>query len=216
METRLINRLLVMIASFLTMQISCKGQEYTKKQLDSLYSNRYRLYDDVDAQDVKINGLYAISEDEKIMENLEVMFGKVDYYEKLGPFPDEGIEDIVYRYSYGCFSFNDCNGNDKINGIGFNNYPNEENKSLLYFGISFNKYKSKEFFLSLKEKKITIGNTLEDIRELFPDSYKYYHILSDNNYPVGFQVMIFPENKKIYFEFDENDIIKGIEIDEIE
>tara|TARA_R110000764_G_scaffold240105_1_gene343007 strand:- start:49303 stop:49968 length:666 start_codon:yes stop_codon:yes gene_type:complete len=219
MEIKLKNRLLFILTAGLLIN-GCSGQEYTKKQLDSIYLERYRLYDNIKSSEIKINDLFTIDDDKKILKNLEKMYGKADAYEEYGPFQDEGIDEIGYDYTYGCTDFNDCKGKRKngvpYNLISFSKYPNKENKQLSYISILLSQYNGQEFFISIKEKKITVGNTLEDIRELFPNSYKYYKILSDNNYPVGFQVMIFPENKKIYFEIDENNIIMGIEIDEIE
>ena len=216
MEIKLKNKFFVATIILLATIISCKGQEYTKKQLDSLYSKRYRLYDTIQPQEVKINGLYAINEHKRLLNNVETTFGKADYYEVFGPYPDEGIEETIDRYSYGCHNFDDCNNNNQINGIGFVSYPNSSEKLLLYFGFSFLELNKKDFYLTLKGKKITIGNTLEEIKLLFPNSYKYFKLLSENKYSVGFHVMIFSENKKIYFGLDKDNNINNIEIDEIE
>lgn len=219
MEIKL-SKLVLIALSLLTSITSCKGQEYTKKQLDSLYSNRYQLYDSISPSDVKLNGLFAINEHKKILENIETMFGKADAYEEYGPFPDEGIENIGHDFTYGCTDFDDCKkkqeNNIFYNLISFSQFNDENSKTLTYISIKQNRYKNKNFFIKLKHKNITIGNNIDDIKKLFPNSYKYYKLLLAKGYSVGFQVMIFSENKKIYFGLDENNIVTNLEIDEIE
>jgi len=220
MEIKLKNKFFVATIILLATITSCKGQEYTKKQLDSLYSKRYRLYDTIQPQEVKINGLYTINEHQKLFNNIENIFGKADNYEKYGPFPEEGIDEIGYDYTYGCESFDDCKkkrGNKiPFNIINFSQYPNENRKAFSFININLKKHNKRDFYLTLKGKKITIGNTLEEIKLLFPNSYKYFKLLSENKYSVGFHVMIFSENKKIYFGLDKDNNINNIEIDEIE
>lgn len=219
METKLKNKLLlILIFGFLIN--GCSGQEYTKKQLDSIYSKRYRLYDNIESHEIKLNDLFIINDDIEILKNLEKMYGKADAYQEYGPFLDEGIEEIGYDYTYGCKNFNDCKRkrekNIPYNLISFSKYPNNDSKQLTYISFGLSQYNGKDFFLTIRDKKITVGNLMNDLKLLFPNSYKYYNLLIKHNYPVGFQVMIFSENKKIYFEFDENDRIIGLEINEIE
>lgn len=219
MEIELKNKLLC-ILTFGFLINGCSGQEYTKKQLDSIYSERYRLYDNIESSEIKINDLFTIDEDIEILKNLEKMYGKADAYEEYGPFQDEGIEEIGYDYTYGCTNFNDCKRkreNDiPYNLISFSRYSNKENKQLSYMSIGLSQYNGGEFFLTIRDKKITVGNLIDDLKPLFPNSYKYYNILSKHDYPVGFQVMIYSENKKVHFVLNENQRIKKIDIEDIE
>lgn len=171
------------------------SQEGKTNYLPSDYSHPT---DSIVFNEVKLNGaMFPITPDE-----VTTLFGKPDRKVEFESDIDPGA--YTLSLNYGCKSFEECKKKkEKITGFGFLRFEDYQDGKYIFNNFAFS---NSEIRFTVKNQDIFIGDGVERLKDLFPESYGFYQYkidedITDRGSYVG--VYILNEYKQLVFQIDE-------------
>lgn len=154
--------------------------------------------DSILLKEIMLNGSrFPTTTDEVI-----TLFGKPDRKVEFESDIDRGAYSL--SLNYGCSSFEECKiKKEEITGFGFLRFEDYQNGRYLFNNFAFS---NPAIRLTVKNQDIFIGDGVERLKELFPESYRFYQYkidedITDRGSYVG--VYILNEYKQLVFQIDE-------------
>tara|TARA_R110000744_G_scaffold319293_1_gene425619 strand:- start:1351 stop:1962 length:612 start_codon:yes stop_codon:yes gene_type:complete len=171
---------------------------YSQERNNYLPSDFAKLSDSIKLSDIYINGNYFPQSPKDVIS----LFGSPDDTDEFESDIDEGA--FTLGLSYGCFSFEDCKEkSSEITEFNFQRFEDFKNGKYFFNNFAFS---NPAIRLTVKNQDIFIGDGVERLKELFPESYRFYQYkidedITDRGSYVG--VYILNEYKQLVFQIDE-------------
>jgi len=182
----------------LTINIVSTTFVYSQERNNYLPSDFAKLSDSIKLSDIYINGNYFPQSPKDVIS----LFGSPDDTDEFESDIDPGT--YTLSLNYGCKSFEECKKKkEKITGFGFLRFEDYQDGKYIFNNFAFS---NSEIRFTVKNQDIFIGDGVERLKELFPESYRFYQYkidedITDRGSYVG--VYILNEYKQLVFQIDE-------------